>query len=136
MVDDHRELRILFVRHGQSVNNYNNSNYASAVTRALLSVTSPLTKVYDAPLTSLGRRQATAIGTFIKNYHLPYTRQNNSIQNSLKDIHLDTIYTSDMTRAIETGICMAREIGAGSVTPLPFFNTLLYPARIILGINI
>lgn len=106
-------LPLVMIRHGESINNYRQSKSWCGYER-----------IPDAPLTRLGRRQAeeSAARVLRAICHDGKSISNNSIE----------IYTSDMTRAIETGMYIAKGLKTlllprqieVCIVPLPFCNEI------------
>ena len=103
-------LRIIFVRHGQSLNNFNCQHSLWGAHHS------------DPPLTQIGRSQSLAMGRLLSTQR---GRGTDPLGQEIDLRHCRTIYTSDMRRAVETGVCVSQGWGGGrSVTPVPFFSEM------------
>jgi 2,3-bisphosphoglycerate-dependent phosphoglycerate mutase len=95
-------MELVFIRHGQSANNALWSSSGSNKGRS-----------YDPPLTDLGRRQAECVAEFIR--HDLHTWNPLGAHGARHDPAstappLTHLYTSLMTRAVDTGIVIARAL--------------------------
>jgi len=84
-------LRVHLIRHGQSGNNVLAATSASSYERS---------RVADAQLTELGKKQAQAVGAFL------------AAVRHTSPVPLQQIYTSAMARAVNTGYEIATALGA------------------------
>jgi broad specificity phosphatase PhoE len=84
-------LRVHLIRHGQSGNNVLAATSASSYERS---------RVADAQLTELGKKQAQAVGAFL------------AAVRHTSPVPLQQIYTSAMARAVHTGYEIATALGA------------------------
>ena len=110
MVDDPRYLRILFVRHGESLNNVLQSVYPFL--KLGWCWEGGLYRAHphpDAPLTMAGVQQARSAGEFVF---------------SGLNVFSDAVFCSEMTRAIETAAHAGGVAGVKRVAVVPYFSEI------------
>lgn len=116
---DSPQMRIMFVRHGLSLNNYLRKQNTMGLHRSASGCTLTTSPYQiDSPFTVVGFHQAEAIGA--------------GFAREIPDIDLSEIYSSGMRRAVETALAMGKgangvRTGAAanpSIVALPFCSEL------------